>query len=107
MTTTTPAPAPAPTEAAAEITFPRQQARTLRFSLGAPHGFAIAPDGSRIAFLRSRAGTDRVNCLWVRALADGTDRVVADPAVILEGASEDLPPEEQARRERVRQSGEG
>src|SRR5579859_4276940 len=91
----------------AEITFPRQQARTLRFTLGAPHSFAIAPDGSRIAFLRSRSGTDRVNCLWVRDVASGTERIVADPAVILDGASEYLPPEERARRERVRQAGEG
>jgi dipeptidyl-peptidase-4 len=91
----------------AEITFPRQQARTLRFTLGAPHSFAIAPDGSRIAFLRSRSGTDRVNCLWVRDVASGTERVVADPAVILDGAGEYLPPEERARRERVRQPGEG
>ncbi|HEY2575232.1 MAG TPA: prolyl oligopeptidase family serine peptidase [Streptosporangiaceae bacterium] len=91
----------------AEITFPRQQARTLRFSLGTPHSFAIAPDGSRIAFLRSRSGTDRVNCLWVRDVASGAERVVADPAVLLDGASEDLPPEERARRERVRQGGEG
>jgi dipeptidyl-peptidase-4 len=91
----------------AEITFPRQQARTLRFTLGAPHSFAIAPDGSRIAFLRSRSGTDRVNCLWVHDVASGAERVIADPAVILDGASEDLPPEERARRERVRQQGEG
>jgi dipeptidyl-peptidase 4 len=91
----------------AEITFPRQQARTLRFTLGAPHSFVIAPDGSRIAFLRSRSGTDRVNCLWVRDAASGTERIVADPAVILDGASEYLPPEERARRERVRQAGEG
>ena len=90
-----------------EITFPRQQARTLRFTLGVPHSFAIAPDGSRIAFLRSRSGTDRVNCLWVRDVASESERVVADPAVILGGASEYLPLEERARRERVRQAGEG
>ena len=32
--------------------FPRQQARTQRFTLGAPRNLTVAPDGSRVAFLR-------------------------------------------------------
>lgn len=35
---------------------PRQYARTRRFTLGTPHDFTIAPDGERVAFLRSRSG---------------------------------------------------
>ena len=38
--------------------FPRQQARTQGFSLGVPRSFQISPDGSRVAFLRSRGGGD-------------------------------------------------
>ena len=70
----------------AEISFPRQYARTQRFTLGVPHAFSIAPDGSRIAFLRSRSGTDRNTCLWVRDTATGAERVIADPEAILAGA---------------------
>jgi len=90
----------------AEISFPRQQARTQRFTLGVPHSFSVSPDGGRIAFLRSKSGTDPVNCLWARD-AGGTERLIADPAALLAGAGEDLPPEERARRERTRQAGAG
>ena len=51
--------------------FPRQQARTRRFTLGLPRSFQISPDGDRVAFLRSRGGADPVNCLWVLDTATG------------------------------------
>jgi dipeptidyl-peptidase 4 len=86
------------------ISFPRQQARTLRFSLGVPHAFAIALDGSRIAFLRSRSGTDPATCLWVWDPASGTEHLVADPQNLLPGGTEELSREERARRERTRQA---
>ncbi|MFP8906644.1 prolyl oligopeptidase family serine peptidase [Streptomyces atacamensis] len=97
------------------MSFPRQYARTQRFTLGAPRAFTVAPDGSRIVFLRSRGGTDRANLLWVRDLggADGPgpdgdgDRAVADPAELLGGADEELSPEERARRERSREGSAG
>jgi dipeptidyl-peptidase 4 len=91
----------------ASISFPRQNARTLGFSLGVPHAFAIAPDGGRIAFLRARSGTDRSTGLWVRDTATGAERLVADPGKLLSGGEEDLPPEERARRERARQAAAG
>jgi dipeptidyl-peptidase 4 len=89
------------------ISFPRQSARTLGFTLGVPHSFSIAPDGSRIAFLRARSGTDRDTCLWVRDTASGTERLVADPRELLSGGAEDLPADERARRERTRQAAAG
>ncbi|MGW2640243.1 prolyl oligopeptidase family serine peptidase [Streptomyces sp. NPDC001348] len=89
------------------VSFPRRHARTQRFTLGAPRSFTVAPDGSRVAFLRSRSGTDRANSLWVLDLADGGERVAADPRTLLEGASEELSPEERARRERSREGGAG
>jgi dipeptidyl-peptidase 4 len=86
--------------------FPRQQARTRRFSLGVPRAFRISPDGNRVAFLRTKSGSDPLTCLWVLDVASGQERLVADPAAI--GADEqDLPPEEKARRERAREQAGG
>ncbi|WP_436886366.1 prolyl oligopeptidase family serine peptidase [Nocardiopsis dassonvillei] len=88
------------------MSFPRQQARTQRFTIGVPRSFEISPDGRRVAFLRGRDGTDTATCLWVHEAEEGTEQVVADPRAL--GADdENLPPEERARRERLRESGGG
>ncbi|MFJ9023845.1 prolyl oligopeptidase family serine peptidase [Streptomyces sp. NPDC102259] len=87
--------------------FPRRHARTQRFTLGAPRSFTVAPDGSRVVFLRSGSGTDRAGALWVLDPADGTERPAADPRALLGGTSEDLSPQERARRERSREGGAG
>ncbi|MFF9492186.1 S9 family peptidase [Streptomyces flaveolus] len=87
--------------------FPKRHARTQRFTLGAPRSFTVAPDGSRVAFLRSGSGTDRANSLWVLDVADGGERVAADPRALLGGAEERLSAEERARRERSREGGAG
>ena len=86
--------------------FPRQQARTQRFSLGQPRAFTISSDGSRVAFLRSFAGDDPETGLWVLDLPGGEERLVFDPR---EGGAGDgdLPPEEVARRERARERAGG
>ncbi len=96
--------------------FPRQQARTQRFNLGVPRSFAVSPDGSRIAYLRSRDGSDPATCLWVLDVpsepADpGAERLVADP-LDLAGSRDDAawldePEEELARRERSRENAGG
>lgn len=82
--------------------FPRQNARTQRFTLGRPRTFKVAPDGSRVVFLRSRAGDDPVNGLWVLDLPEGQERLAYQPS-----GEEDLPPEELARRERTRERAGG
>ncbi|MFC7897318.1 prolyl oligopeptidase family serine peptidase [Streptomyces sp. NPDC057381] len=87
--------------------FPKRHARTQRFTLGAPRSFTVAPDGSRVAFLRSGSGTDRANSLWILDVDEGGERVAADPRALLGGAEEHLPPEERARRERSREGGAG
>ncbi|MEW2447661.1 prolyl oligopeptidase family serine peptidase [Streptomyces parvulus] len=87
--------------------FPKRHARTQRFTLGAPRSFTVAPDGSRVAFLRSGTGTDRANSLWVLDVDEGAERVAADPRALLGGAEESLSPEERARRERSREGGAG
>ncbi|MFE0448512.1 prolyl oligopeptidase family serine peptidase [Streptomyces sp. PDY-4] len=87
--------------------FPRRHARTLRFTLGAPRSFSVAPDGSRVVFLRSGSGTDRAHSLWVLDTGGGGERVAADPRALLGGAMENLSAEERARRERSREGGAG
>lgn len=90
-----------------EISFPRQYSRTLRYTLGAPRSFTVAPDGDRVVFLRSRSGTDRANLLWVLDVATGRERVAADPAALLGSGGEDLSAAERARRERSREGSAG
>ncbi|MFF4404158.1 alpha/beta fold hydrolase [Streptomyces sp. NPDC001404] len=87
--------------------FPRQHARTQRFSLGAPRSFSVSPDGTRVVFLRSRSGTDRANVLWVLDPETGREYPAADPAVLLGGSAEELSAEERARRERTREGSAG
>ncbi|MFG3331078.1 prolyl oligopeptidase family serine peptidase [Streptomyces tendae] len=87
--------------------FPKRHARTQRFTLGAPRSFTVAPDGSRVAFLRSGTGTDRANSLWVLDVEEGGERIAADPRALLGGTEERLSPEERARRERSREGGAG
>jgi dipeptidyl-peptidase-4 len=91
-----------------EDSYPRQSARTQRFTLGAPRNFTVSPDGSRVAFLRSRSGTDRTTMLWVADVgAHGlAERIVADPRDLFSGA-EELSAAERARRERTREGAGG
>ena len=87
-------------------TFPRQYARTQRFSLGVPRSFRISPDGRKIVFLRSKSGTDRVSCLWLFEVETGQEHLLADPAQFSHGG-EQLDPAEKARRERAREMAGG
>jgi dipeptidyl-peptidase-4 len=86
--------------------FPRQEARTRRFTLGVPRAFRISPDGTRLTYLRTQGGGDPVTCLWGLDAGRGPERLVADPRT-LGGDEEDLPPQERARRERVREQASG
>ena len=73
--------------------FPRQEARTRRFTLGAAAPFRVSPDGARVVFLRSKGGADPVTCLWVLDVATGGSGW-SPTARALGAAEEDLPPEE-------------
>jgi dipeptidyl-peptidase-4 len=86
---------------------PRLSAETRRFTLGRPRSFTVAPDASRVIFVRARSGTDPVHQLLALDLQAGTERVVVDPRDLRGDDHEDLPPEEQARRERLGESGNG
>ncbi len=86
--------------------YPRQSARTHRFTAGAPRSFTISPDGRRVAFVRSASGTDVVGRLWELDVESGKERLLADPTALHEGP-EQLSPAERARRERMREGGAG
>ena len=93
--------------------YPRLAARARRGTLGIPRafGFRSEADGDAVAevlYLRSAAGDDPVHALWALDVATGGERLVADPrALVPDDPDADLPPEERARRERVRESGGG
>lgn len=88
--------------------FPQQYARTQRLTLGEPRNVTVSDDGRKVVFLRSNAGDDPVNRLWLLDVETGHETLVADPHVML-GAddADDLPPEERARRERLREGAGG
>ena len=94
-------------------TFPRQHARTQKFTLGEPRNVTVSPDGKRVIFLRSAGGSDPVNGLWVLDVETATERLVGDPRVLLAAVEDhadqptDLPAEERARRERAREGAGG
>ncbi|MYX71198.1 alpha/beta fold hydrolase [Streptomyces sp. SID3915] len=90
-----------------KLSFPRQHARTQRFTLGAPRSFTVSPDGTRVVFLRSSSGTDRTNRLMVLDTRTGEESVAADPGALLGGSAERLSPQERARRERTREGSAG
>jgi len=95
--------------------FLTQQARTRGFRLGIPTGFVVAPDDSRVVFLRSSTDTDPVNRLLVIDRTTGRERLVADPARLEDpegdpGGDPDgdgLNSAERSRRERLRETTEG
>lgn len=90
--------------------FPRQHARTQRYTLGEPRNVTVSPDGSRVIFLRSSAGDDPANSLWTVDVATGDERLVADPRQLLgtdDVGAAGLTDEERARRERTRDSSSG
>lgn len=87
------------------------KARTTRFTCGAPRSAQLIGDGSRMLFLRSSSSEDTVTALWMH-VHHGTDQaqevMIADPRVLLNHAErEDVPAQEQARRERARIGGNG
>ncbi len=94
-------------EAGRADSFPRQSARTQRFTLGAPRDVTVAPEGDRIAFLRSGGPEDPVTALWAVDLPTGEERCVADPRALLAAGLDDLPAAERARRERAREAAAG
>jgi dipeptidyl-peptidase 4 len=104
--------------------FPRQLARTRRFSLGVPREVTISADGGRVLFLRTSGGEDPVSRLWLIDLTDdhssgsgragtggagtgsagtGSEQLLADPTESWNDGSGEVPEAERIRRERMRE----
>jgi len=89
------------------MSYPRRNAATQRFTLGAPRTFSVSRDGQRILFCRSTAGDDPVNRLWVIDLPEQEPRLLVDPVALLGSGDIELTAAEKARRERAREAGGG
>src|SRR5690606_26435533 len=85
--------------------FPRHNARTQGFTLGAPRNLTVTPAGDAVLFLRSASGTDRSTGLWKVDTDTGEEHLLADPAALRAPAQ--VTAEEQARRERARERATG
>ena len=69
-------------------------------------GLKVAPDGSRVTFLRGKASDYERLDLWEYHIKDGKTRLLFDSDSLHTG-DENLSDEEKARRERLRLSGTG
>ena len=94
-------------EVDAQLSYPRQSARTQRFTRGAPRSLQVTADGSRVLFVRSGHGTDPVGRLWSLDVASGRETRLADPLELLSDPTEELSQAERARRERLREGSSG
>ncbi|HSZ40969.1 MAG TPA: prolyl oligopeptidase family serine peptidase [Trebonia sp.] len=96
--------------------FPRQLAKTRRFTLGVPRSVTISRDGGRVLFIRSQGGEDPLTCLWALDLTEANadadagnprERLLADPAAAWHEDAGEIPEAERVRRERVREQASG
>ena len=81
-------------------------AATRSYSLGIPVKAVPTPDAKAVLYLRS-GPRDTLQRLYEYTLANGSERELAAPETILGGKTEQLSPEEKARRERQRVSVSG
>ncbi|MGH1562031.1 prolyl oligopeptidase family serine peptidase [Mumia sp. DW29H23] len=89
------------------VSFPRLQARSLRFTLGVPRDLTVSPDGTTVFFVRTPDGSTRTGSLWAFDAETGAETCLADAATLLGDGGEELSAEERARRERSRESAAG
>jgi dipeptidyl-peptidase-4 len=86
--------------------FIEQHTLTQSFQLGRPGAVWVAPGGDAVLFTRS-APRSTVADLRAVSVATGEESVVVTAATLLGGQAEELSVEEQARRERLRQTTRG
>ncbi|MCF8529863.1 MAG: prolyl oligopeptidase family serine peptidase [Candidatus Nanopelagicales bacterium] len=89
--------------------FPRQKALTRSFRLGAPRGFQVNAQRQIVIFIRSESGRSPAGDLWCAQPAEEKasawiERRLVDSATLATG---DIPEQERARRERMREVTEG
>ena len=99
----TAAPAEPPAAPAGEgDAFLRDYAETRGFMLGRPVSATPTPDGTAVLFLRARSAREPSQELYEFNVATKETRRLLSPDEALNGATENLSPEEKARRERQR-----
>jgi dipeptidyl-peptidase 4 len=87
--------------------FPRQKALTRGFRLGAPRAFRINQDREVVLFIRSDSGRNPTGNLWCAQPAGShtwIERRLTDCDLLVSG---EIPEQERARRERMREVTEG
>lgn len=84
-----------------DASFLRDYAETRGFLLGRPVKPKPTPDGKAVLFLRAQARVPKMS-LYEFDVATGKTRELLTPEKLLQGAEENLTPEEKARRERQR-----
>ena len=87
--------------------FPRQKAATRSFRLGVPRNFSIKPSGDLILFLRTASGRAPTTDIWLAEKTDSgwVERCLVESASLsMDG---EIPAEELARRERMREVTQG
>ena len=94
--------APSPGADIPTDTFLRDFAETRRFMLGRPAKATPTADGKTVLFLRAKSAREPSQELFAFDIATGQTRKLLSPDDALKGASEELSPEEKARRERQR-----
>ena len=101
------APAAEPTpDKSVDTSFLKKYAETRRFMLGRPQNPKVSPDGKTVLFLRAEADKPTLK-LFEFDVSTGKSKEVLSPASLLKGDTENLTPEEKARRERMRLSAGG
>ncbi len=86
--------------------FPRQYAKTRRFTSGAPRDFQLAADDSLLLFLRATSEDSPALTLWAFDTRTGDERQIVHLSAL--GIDEaNLPKAERERRERARESAGG
>lgn len=88
-------------------TFPRQKAATRSFRLGVPRSFALKHTGDVVLFLRNATGRTATTDIWLAEKSDSgwSERCLVHSAQLSVGG--EIPAEELARRERMREVTEG
>ena len=89
--------------------FPRQKALTRGFRLGAPRSFRLNAERKIVLFIRSESGRSAAGSLWCAEIDahDSTrwlERQLVDSVELVTG---EIPEQERARRERMREVTEG
>ncbi len=100
-------PAATPASRFQSIDLLAQFATTNRLRTGRPANFTWLPDNSAILYTRARSEADRTQDLFVFDIATAAERVLLTSDAILSGSTEQLSPEEAARRERMRLTARG